>query len=247
MFRDIADHLGAGGDTAVDDVTVRRLGTAAAPPMGWREGLRARTDRLTELRAALAIAYAIGEHDSGVTIVGATAEIAALRRDVDEVYRAVYEMLDRGGVAEVAETPTPALPDLRPTAAATVTYPGVHPLFEAAGLGHRPLPPRRVEVLAVDTGVGWFLLLEAPEPLDPARLRIERADTSTPLPVVWSQDGSRAFLFDTSPSGLFTTAAVDLRWRFARGGPAAPDLDPLYRAGELVDEDMITWRVVYPG
>jgi hypothetical protein len=250
-FRDIQDHLGAGLQDPVDEpdgtrrgrMNVRSLGSASAPPMAWLAGVRSRIDRLNTLRTALAAALTIGEHDAGVTIVDATAEIAAIKQELGEVYRNLYEVLDRGGTYVLPTTPTTALPELPATPAASVSYSGVHHLFEAVGLGHRPLPPRAVEVLAVDAGAGWFALIESPEPLDWTRLNVERADTGATLPIVWSSDGTRAFLFDVGPTGLFAADPLSLRWRFHCGGEEAPDLEPLYRNGELSAFESIVWDV----
>lgn len=248
-FRDIVDHLGAGLDNAAADPTgtwrgvrrVRTLGAGTTVGMSWLAGLQARLARQATMRRALAAALTVGEHDAGTTIVDATAELAALAADLGEVYRGLYEVVDRGGTYSVPATPTAALPAVGATPAITVSLPGVHDRFVASGLGDRPLPGRHVECLAIDAPGGWYLLIESPEPLDRARLSIERADLGTPLPLVWSGDGTRAFVFSDAPDGLFGSSPPPLRWRFLRGGLTAPDLDPLYRGGELSDAEALIW------
>lgn len=248
-FRDIADHLGAGLDGGAPDPSgawrgvrqIRTLGSGAAPAMTWIAGLRARLDRRAAVRGALAAALTVGEHDAGMTVADAFAELAALDAELGEVYRGLYEALDRGGAYTVPATPTAALPAIAPTAAVTVTPAGIHGLFVAAGLGHRPLPPRAVETNAIDVPGGWYLLIESPEPLDRVRLTVTRADTGAVLPIVWNVDGTRALVFHDGPSGLFDATPPALRWRFLCGDINAPDLSPLYRNGALASAEDVIW------
>lgn len=251
-FRNIADHLGSGLESvSVDDtgalrgvLNVRLLGSGAAPSMTWVAGLRARLDRQSSVREALAAALTIGEHDAGTTIVAASAELITLAADLAELYRGLYEALDRGGSFTVPATPTDAMPRVAVTEAVAVTSPGIHALFAAADLGHRPLPPRVIEALAIDVPGGYYLLIESPEPLDRARLSVERLDTGARLPLVWSADGTRVFVFHDGATGLFGPTAPSLRWKFLRGGMSAPDLDPLYRDGDLKEVEYVTWDLV---
>ncbi len=102
----------------------------------------------------------------------------------------------------------------------------------------RPARPRiqacAIEALAIDTPAGgWFALVESPEPVDWTRVTIRPVDGGATLPVVWSSDGTRAFLFNGSPASCFADGSHAVRVSFDRGGPTAPDLDPLYSGGEL--------------
>jgi hypothetical protein len=226
-FRDALEHLASGLPRAAGAPVpargvqaVRALGrTAAPPPLDWIGGVQDKLAAHARLRETLRAAYVFGPHDAGMSVDEARAAIAVAKAELDAQCAATYELLDRGGA----------------------TYAGVHQLFVAAGLGHRPLPPASVETSAVDTDAGYFLLVESPEPLDWIRLTIRRVDGGDPLPVVWTSDGTRAFLFDSSPTRLFTGLPVSLRLSYHRGGASAPDLDPLTRPDEPspVDEQVI--------
>jgi hypothetical protein len=240
-FRDAREHLGSGLVNPTEDASgalrgerhLRALGSAAAPSMEWIADLQTRINRRLELRETLAAALVFGPHDAGMTVEDAEAELKEATSELSSLSDAVYTWLDRGGTLTLPREPAP-----------TLAYGGIHGLFETAGLGHRPLPPRAVETLAIETGTGFFVLLESPEPLDWMRITVRSAGTDAVLPVAWSSDGTRAFLFDASPSGLFPAGRHALRVSFHRGGSSAPDLAPLYRNGELspVEEELI-WEL----
>jgi hypothetical protein len=238
-FRDAREHLGSGLQGAAAGAErgrqlLRSLGTAPPPPLSWIERMQSRIADLTTLRERLAAALTVGEHDAGTTIEQASADIVRLRGEFGAWNGAICAWLDRGGVLPLPWSP-----------AETLSYDGIHALFVTAGSGHRPLPPRAVETLAIHTGSGFFILLESPEPLDWSRLTLTRADTGAALPVVWSEDGTRAFIFDAGPGRLFAIGGLTFRLSFNRGGASAPDLDPLYRGGELPPvEDVIIWDLV---
>jgi hypothetical protein len=128
----------------------------------------------------------------------------------------------------------------------------VQPAFEEADMGHRPLP-RHVELVQVHpsaapgtppaTAARMFLLLESPEPFDTARLTL-KYNGDHDVRLVWSEDGTRAFLFSAEADGLFAPGNYEFTFYYHYGGPSALDLLPVYVDGILrEEEEQVTWNV----
>jgi hypothetical protein len=211
----------------------RALGHAAAPPLDWIPDLQERVAARAALRDTLAAACTVGPQDAGMTIDEARAAIATATAELAALSTGIFELLDRGETLTLARTSG---------ASPVLSYAGIHDLFVAVGLGHRPLPPRAIESLEIETPAGNFFLLESPEPLDWTRITVRRASDNVTVPVVWSSDGTRAFIFDATSTHLFGDGARSLIVSYLRGGPTAPDLDPLYRGGTLSAlAEEVTW------
>ncbi|HEX7073636.1 MAG TPA: hypothetical protein VF226_06300, partial [Hyphomicrobiaceae bacterium] len=90
-----------------------------------------------------------------------------------------------------------------------------------------------------------FFLLDSPEPVDRARLTLARAGSTAAVRVFWNADVTRAFLFDsTVAAGLFAPGIHGLELSWIRGGPATPDVPPLYQAGRLeAPVETVRWNL----
>ena len=217
-FRNIREHLTKGLDAGGAPVIRTRLREITTPE-AWPDLTEAsdKAQLVRDARYSLYVSVAISPTEADFfTVEEAFAAVEEAKKALHTFWQNNYAPLDRA----------------------------VQPAFGQAEMGHRPLPPRMELVqVRVTGGERMFLLLESPEPLDPTRLTLKYGG-GRDARLVWSEDGTRAFLFSAEADGLFAPGSYEFTFYYHYGGPSALDLLPVYVDGVLGDEEeQVTWNV----